>query len=123
MPEEPNELDYVGAVRLMRDEPAWSYPGIWAGQKPICRLRVFSDPRGPLICVVTELEENPGASVTNCAEKIYAKLQDEYPGCIHVEHYARRSGFDESFSIFKLGPESSPIWTPYLDEERPFELD
>lgn len=40
----------------------------------ICRVRIFSNSQNQIYVVLTELDENPGSSVTNTLEEILRQL-------------------------------------------------
>jgi hypothetical protein len=66
------------AMRLVRDEPAWRYPGI--GGPVERRLRVWENADTSVVAaVITEPADAPGTSVTNAAATIYRLLEREYP--------------------------------------------
>ena len=44
----------------------FSYRGCH-GCESLCRLRVYEEPGKPAVVIATELEENPGTSITNMA--------------------------------------------------------
>ena len=79
-----------------------------------CYLRYYlaNNSQAKQIIILTELEDNPGASITNCAEYIPKKLkcflQYNYDiklaeDAIFIEHYEAnyyKDGEDERFSLF-----------------------
>ena len=80
-------LPLLGA--MVADVGEWTYPSLCAGGMGVCRLRVWdaAEMIGH-IAVVTELDSNPGASVTNSAECIIPALAGMFPGpLITYEHY------------------------------------
>lgn len=98
-----------------------SYTPSW-GREGCCRLRVWHEQE---IAVVTELDDNPGPSVTNAIETIADVVQQilDRPigtddGYLLVEHYEAggRSWRDPTFDVVRfLVTEpwhSSPIWKP-----------
>lgn len=118
------------SVDLLTDTPRWAYPTPgFPGKTGECRLRlwrVVDDSYGngkAYVAVVTELDDNPGASVTNSAESIYAALcealadeygVDERTTVRLIEHYprgsvARTDTYDEV--TFHLPSGTRPSWT------------
>jgi hypothetical protein len=66
-------------MELVRDELI-SYQGGPFGPKGVCNLRVWTAPgRRPVVCL-TELEDNPGMSVTNAIEKLAAQVRPTIEG-------------------------------------------
>jgi hypothetical protein len=65
-------------IGLIRDEPAWRYPGFDGPARR--RLRVWRVQPGVLVAVLTEHPEDPGTSITNAAQQIILCLEREYPG-------------------------------------------
>jgi hypothetical protein len=61
-------------AELLRDE-RWHYPGLGASVSTR-RLRVWREPPGRLVAVITE--EGDGTSAVNAAEVVIPKLQAEY---------------------------------------------
>lgn len=98
-----------------------------------CRLHVFQErPERPCsVVVVTELDDNPGTSVTNAAEHLATVVCDLYtldPERLRwIEHYPRRKGCKSEFDwvVFKrqyIGfPTTHPVvfddptWYPMTD--------
>jgi hypothetical protein len=75
---------------LIHDGPL-RYAG-YHGCPSVCRMRVWQpDPPRPVIVLFTELEENPGTSVTNRVEVlatlVYGWLERPEREPIWVEHY------------------------------------
>lgn len=93
----------------------WHYPGIWPHQDCFCRLDIYENMTGT-VCVVTELNGNTGASVTNCIENIGKKLQSLYGNHVLIEHYGKESydfKRDEEYSLVKfVGDFTNPKWIP-----------
>ena len=73
----------------------YEYPSNFGGNAK-CDLEIIRSP-GPIALVIcTELEDNPGTSVTNAAARIATRLCQEDrtidpEGLIWVEHYPERS--------------------------------
>lgn len=103
------------------------------GVDSACRLRIFEAPAAQWLILVTELNKNPGMSVTNAAETIATEVCREYKlqpeDCVFVEHYDFRdrelvgagTGYvdvllpkDETFDLVVFSwserRASSPIW-------------
>lgn len=92
-----------------------------------CRVRVYEhDER--VVCLATELEDNTGTSITNCAEFLCVLVINKYEldmkKVTWIEHYPKRddvkAGFgkkptiEESFSIvgFNVAPGPPNLLTP-----------
>lgn len=88
------------------------------------RMRVYSH-AGQTVAVVTELAANPGASITNGAEAVHARLVDIYgPAVVHVEHYGpesyttRRWGVEpDRFDLVTVDGAVDVRWQPVSDEK------
>lgn len=74
----------------------------WMANDGACRLRVWRPER---VIVVTELDDNPGMSVTNAAEEVAFALErrlsvDVLDGTYTlVEHYPPRAGHPADFDL------------------------
>lgn len=69
----------------------YSFRGL-CGAPSCCRLRVF-EPKGKPVVVVTELDDNPGTSVTNFAEELatdVGELLEQPTDMVWIEHYPER---------------------------------
>lgn len=76
-------------VKPVRVVDRWEYPNGVYRTTGVCRLAVFRDATR-FLCVVSELDDNPGMSVTNAAEAINDKLRREYgDDVVQIEHYPR----------------------------------
>lgn len=88
------------------------------------RLRVYSH-AGQTVAVATELAANPGASITNGAEAVHARLVGLYgPAVVHVEHYGpesydgRRWGVEpDRFDLVSIDGAGNARWQPISDEK------
>jgi hypothetical protein len=90
-----------------------------------CRLRVWHD---EAIVVVTELEQNPGMSVTNAIEDIASLVElvlvKKLDDFLLVEHYPRSTMRGSTYDVVtftgrqKAGPLVGPAWAPLPDELR-----
>lgn len=105
----------------------YDYRG-YHGCKSRCHLRIFqTEPHEckPYIVIATELDNNPGTSITNMAEylawEVWKFLERPIQGMAWYEHYrdraiiGRKPQFTESFDIvtFEKGPDgrfSHPAW-------------
>lgn len=101
-------------AQLVRDEPRWHYPTFnrTNGQ---CRLRVWHTETDDIIAMVTELHDNPSASITNSIERIRKQLVREYGEPLYLfEHYPddehRRAPATCDFIV--VGDDGYPGWTP-----------
>lgn len=92
----PCPLPAVG--QLEAEVPRWEYQ--WHHGGGVCLLRVFESADAGHVAVVTELPDNPGVSVTNAAEFIYARLAACMAPLVVFEHYHRDGG--ESWSQERL---------------------
>jgi len=91
------------------------YPGLGPYQKAFCLLEVFRTPDGHIVAVATERMDNPGASVTNAAEKLWAQVARHLEGwgklrC--VERYVDGDGvrLDEVVIV-----DGRATWSPLFD--------
>lgn len=80
-------------ARLIHDAP-FRYAG-YHGCPSVCRLRVWRpEPPRPLIVLFTEVEDNPGTSVTNRVEVlaalVYGWLERPEKEPVWIEHYPDR---------------------------------
>lgn len=75
-------------MNLIYDDDYWHYPGYFRNKNGTCRLRVWeSDKYDYKLAIVTEVDYNPGPSITNCAEKITDKLDKEFGPHVLIENY------------------------------------
>lgn len=94
MSEPANDATDVAPARLLYDG-LWQYRG-YQGCFSVCHLRLFEPPetQKALIAVFTEMDDNPGTSVTNCIEHLATMVwhwQEQPPrGLAVVEHYPNR---------------------------------
>lgn len=123
-------------MRLMQDCPAFPYRG-YHGCFSQCRLRIFEpeteeERERPYVVIATELESNPGTSITNAAERIatavWHLLERPVNGMVYVEHYedrafiGKRPMFKEEFDIVEFQSDrwcglKDPKWRPSSKEE------
>ena len=111
---------------LTRDETL-DFPGLH--RRPArCRLRVIepNSPGRPTVMVLSELADNPGASITNAAEQAWqaaARRTGLYPGsglephtAIYIEHYpGDRYHRPETFDVVTFDDPQTftgPEWRP-----------
>lgn len=124
-------------AQVIYDGP-WHYRG-YHGVKSVCYLRLYQpkEPR-PAIAIFTELDQNPGTSITNRIEVLatlaWEFLQKPTAPPIVIEHYPNRGlhnthtgrwQFPESFDFVELSrkPDGSfekPKWrrTSHLTVEQ-----
>jgi len=81
----------------LSESRTFDYVG-YHGCKSKCHIRVFSPDEGedaPYLVIATELEDNPGTSVTNVAEHlayaVWRYLECPSQGLTWVEHYCDRA--------------------------------
>lgn len=85
------------------DHNPWRYVGYY-GAIALCRLQMLRKGDTALV-MFTELEDNPGTSVTNASEKLATMVVQEFElaphKCLFVEHYPadRLTGKGETYSI------------------------
>lgn len=93
----------------------WQYESAAGAGFGTCRLRIWEAPGTGIVAVVTELDDNPGASITNSAEQIIGALRALYPGyeVTVFEHYPAIPG-----STLKWRQLDRIDWV-YLDVRRP----
>ena len=95
------------------------------GRHPRVRVRIFEGPPGEeVVVILTELPDNPGASVTNAVEflapQVLARHRERIRGrsVTWIEHYPResRAGAEETFDLVEFAPQpgGSPVprWSP-----------
>jgi hypothetical protein len=89
------------------------------GRPTRCRLRLYRGAGGGLVALVTELAENPGPSVTNAVEQVWAALARRLDTTrfTMVEHYDADSfgvedeDPEETFDIVSVEA-GQPGWQP-----------
>lgn len=105
----------------------YNFVGNWKSQAH-CHLRIYGgDPDRPTVVIVTELESNPGTSITNAAEILAAQVVRDHDldsdTLIWVEHYPDRAfvrgrpGLEERFDLVtfqRARPDhfQKPEWQP-----------
>jgi hypothetical protein len=93
---------------LRHDIPRYPYPG-FRDCESACRLRIWQQERASVV-IVTELDDNPGTSVTNRAEALAMQVYRQYelwPPCTRwIEHYPPDSAYTETFAevTFRTDP-------------------
>ena len=90
------------------------------GQRSSCRVRIWvSRELGSLVCMMTELGDNPGETITTGMESLIESLVDLYLGRLDfesvywVEHfvaYPVGKGWDQ-FHRVQYSPENNPVFT------------
>jgi hypothetical protein len=93
-PDTPNTgVPEVPGVRKTMDFPL-RYRG-YHGTPSCCRVRVWEQAGKPPVVIATELDDNPGTSVTNRIEVIatmmYQMLERPETGLVIIEHYEERT--------------------------------
>jgi hypothetical protein len=74
----------------------FAFPGLGPYQRSECRLQVYRLPSGQVVAVATELDDNPGGSITNAAEGLAAAVWITFqPKVLQppilVDHYSPES--------------------------------
>lgn len=90
----------------------FEYEGYW-GCKSKCDIEIHGN-----IVIATELDDNPGTSITNFAVQLATlvcnKFNISYKNLIWIEHYPERKRTEESFDFttFNISEKgfSSPRW-------------
>lgn len=102
------------------------YPGFAPDSWGICHLRLIPRPGGALL-IASEIRHNPGPSVTNAIEGIWATIREQAPATVLgprpllVEHYNDRAVYGEPqqgerLALVRIGP-GRTIWTRVSPEE------
>ncbi len=110
-------------MRLLEDR-LLAFRG-YHGCRSECRIRIFAPghPGGAHVVVATELDTNPGTSVTNAAERlawdVWCYLEKPEGGLVWFEHYpdrcfvgqgaARRPMLREQFDLVTFGREGGGV--------------
>lgn len=119
-------------MRLLEDRE-FPYLG-YHGCPSKCHIRIFEpeDKQKPYVVIATELEDNPGTSITNAAERIatavWHLLERPVNGMLWVEHYRDRAFIGgrpqakEEFDIVEFQSDrwmglKNPRWRPSCKEE------
>ncbi len=89
-----------------------------------CGLKIYQQPDRAIV-LMTELPDNEGTSVTNCAEHLATKIREQYladlqiQNIIWIEHYPKNKkngNFEDTYDLVNLkwdGAEFySPSWEP-----------
>jgi hypothetical protein len=110
-PASPADLPPLG--ELIADDPFWHYPSATTADDGIAHLRVWTTATTPPGHLAVVTETGLGASVTEPAGSIWAKL---LRGCraplVLLEHYlAPEAGGAESLDLLRIGAYGSPHWT------------
>jgi len=91
----------------------------YGGRDSTCRLRVYEMANKINVVILTELDENHGASVTNTIEAAAQEVSKEYDlkseNTIFIEHYDKRANeSEERFDLvnlnWNLGRATTPHW-------------
>jgi hypothetical protein len=89
------------------DIERYAYPG-WHGHQSACRLRIWQQERESIV-IVTELEGNPGTSITNRVEALAMQVYREFelwPAFTHwIEHYPPDASYGETFAEVSFTPD------------------
>jgi hypothetical protein len=88
-----------------------SFKATWTRLTSYTRLRIFEH-AGKRVGIVTELDRNPGPSVTNAASEVYQRVEELHgPLDTLIEHYP---GSDVTFSIISI-TDGTARWK-YIEE-------
>lgn len=77
----------------------------------VYRERVWIRPN-LVVVIATELDDNPGPSITNNAEGVHANIELVWRDALVIEHYPPRSGrysWDETFDLVTIR-DGRPVW-------------
>lgn len=87
------------------------------GRKAKCRMRYYRH-QGADVLIATELDDNPGMSITNAAEDVYRTAATMFgvnlDKAVCIEHYAKPI---DTFDLVLLDAESPPRWRRITVEE------
>jgi hypothetical protein len=102
----------------------YNYKG-FRGCDSSCDIQVHRRSNGKHILVATELPDNPGTSVTNCAEHLATAMRKEYrlkpEDVIWIEHYPEaKDRRKESFNLVRFAVVGdtfrTPVWTRITEQ-------
>lgn len=100
---------------LLVREQHWQYP-TFNPKEGVCLLRVWHTETDDIIAMVTELPDNPSASITNSIERIRAKLVEQYGEPLYLfEHYPHDRSwrdFAETLDYVVVNENGAPGWVP-----------
>ncbi len=91
----------------------YRYPCMGSRNDGLCRLRIFNNKAGKIVALITEIDENPSASITNSIESIVESLIKNYEvpsNTIFIEHYEMGGVSREVFELVTFDGENRPIW-------------
>lgn len=119
-------MDVIDQMRPPDVDRELNYRSRWIRPTGRCRLRAWHDEQ---IAVVTELADNPGASVTNASEDVAAAVEAAVGGRIEsggwmlVEHYPPDGRRGATFAVVHFswrdnqGRPVGAVWGPVRDRE------
>ena len=103
----------------------YHYKGFW-GCDSCCDIEAHRRGDGKYVFIATELPDNPGTSVTNCAGHLATAMRRQYgldaEEVIWIEHYPeakhrRKEDFDlVRFAAMEGESFRSPVWTRITEE-------
>jgi hypothetical protein len=102
----------------------YNYKG-FRGCDSSCDIEVHRRSDGKHVFVATELPDNPGVSVTNCAEHLATAMREEYrlkpEDVIWIEHYPEaKDRRKESFDLVRFAVVGdtfrTPVWTRVTEQ-------
>jgi hypothetical protein len=68
------------------------------------------------VIIATERDDNPGASITNAAENLWAKVREQFgDDIIAIEHYPKRGGIAEDWDLVRI-EDGEAAWSPLTRE-------
>jgi hypothetical protein len=82
----------------------------------LCRLRLFNNKENKIVAVVTEIEKNTSASITNSIESIIESLIKDCfvpSDTIFIEHYENNGMFREAFELVTFDNNNLPKWESF----------
>ena len=109
-------------------DDVYSYSG-YNGCLSRCQLQVWqAEDKLQAVVVVTELNSNPGTSITNAVEglalEVYTQFGLSMPGTEWYEEYEHTPGkYDRAFFDLQMQPERSPNLNPKWRPTLPAELE
>ena len=99
------------------------------GQEAFCRLEILPIADGRTVVIATELEDNPGTSITNVAEHLASHVCDQFQidpqRLVWIEHYGYASPAGSKdprtydLVTFERRPPEGVVWAPAVLRSKP----